>query len=103
MANDLCRLSLVYPLGSDSALIGLLESADPPLPGFTTWSAHGHGHGFDGASNAERVAGNVARRVATMVLPKPQADALLENIRQQAPIRHLMYWIEPVLAAGRLA
>ena len=103
MAGDLCRLSLVYPPESDGVLIELLESVDPPLPGFTTWSANGHGQGFDGASHAERVSGRVSRRVATMVLPRTQADALLQHIGEKAPIRHLMFWIEPVLRAGRMA
>lgn len=103
MASDLCRLSLVYPQESDSALVELLETVEPPLPGFTTWSANGHGQGFDGASHAERVSGRVSRRVATMVLPRSQADALLEHIGEQTPIRHLMFWIEPVLSAGRMA
>lgn len=103
MASDLCRLSLVYPPESDGALIELLESVDPPLRGFSTWSASGHGQGFDGASHAERVSGRVARRVATMILSRGQADALLRQIGEEAPIRHLMYWIEPVLEAGRMA
>lgn len=103
MASDLCRLSLVYPPESDSALIELLETFEPPLPGFTTWSASGHGQGFDGASHAERVSGRVSRRVATMVLPRSQADALLDQIGERTPIRHLMFWIEPVLSAGRMA
>ena len=103
MAGDLCRLNLVYPPESDNALIELLEAVDPPLPGFTTWSANGHGQGFDDASHAERVSGRVSRRVAAIVLPRTQADALLECIGEQTPIRHLMFWIEPVLSAGRMA
>ena len=103
MASHLCRLTLVYPPEAEDALLSLLEQSEPALPGYTTWSARGHGVGFDGASHAERVAGRVSRRVLTLVAGTERAEALLDEIRVNAPIPHLMFWMEPVLAAGRLA
>lgn len=103
MEGDLCRLTIVYPPDAEQALIELVEMSEPPLKGFTTWRASGHGVSFDAASHAERVAGRVARGVLTMVVGRTRAEALLEEIRERAPIPTLMFWIEPVLAAGRLA
>lgn len=103
MENDLCRLTIVYPPDAEQALVELLELSEPPLQGFTTWRASGHGMSFDTASHAERVAGRVSRGVLTMVTGRSRAGLLLDEIRERAPIPTLMFWIEPVLAAGRLA
>jgi len=102
MVTDLCRLTLVYPPAAEGALLGVLMSVEPALPGFTTWRGAGHGFGFEGASHAEKVSGQVARGILTSIMARPLADQLLETIREQTPIPHLAYWIEPVLAAGRL-
>lgn len=102
MVPDLCRLTLVYPPAAEDALLGVLLAAEPPIPGFTTWRGAGHGFGFDSASHSEKVSGQIARGVVTSIMARPSADQLLETIRQQTPIPHLTYWIEPVLAAGRL-
>jgi len=102
MVTDLCRLTLVYPPAAEGALLGVLLAVDPPLPGFTTWRGAGHGFVFEGASHAERVSGQVARGILTSIMGRRLAEQLLETIREQTPIPHLAYWIEPVLAAGRL-
>ncbi len=102
MVTDLCRLTLVYPPESEGALLGVMLAVEPPLPGFTTWRGAGHGFGFEGASDAEKVSGQVARGILTSIMARSLADQLLETIREQTPIPHLAYWIEPVIAAGRL-
>jgi len=102
MVTDLCRLTLVYPPASEAALVSLLLNADPPLPGFTTWRGSGHGLGFDSATHAERVSGQIDRGLLTSILSRAAADQILERIRDETPIPHLAFWIEPVLAAGRL-
>ncbi len=102
MVTDLCRLTLVYPPASEPPLLAVLLGMEPQLPGFTTWRGAGHGHGFDNATHGERVSGQVARAVLTSILPRSVIDRVLETIRERAPIPHLTYWVEPVLAAGRL-
>ncbi len=102
MVTDLCRLTLVYPPASEGALLSVLLESEPPLRGFTTWRGAGHGFDFDRASHPEKVSGQVARGILTSVLSRPAADRLLDAIREQAPIPHLSFWIEPVLAAGHL-
>lgn len=76
---------------------------DPPLAGFTTLSAEGHGFGFANASTSERVRGRVKRAVLIAVMPRCNVDILLNRLAAEAPIPHLTYWIEPVDAFGHLA
>lgn len=102
MVTDLCRLTLVYPPASEPPLVAVLLAIDPPLPGFTTWRGAGHGMSFEHASHGERVTGQVGRSLLTSILPRVRAEQVLERIREEAPAPHLTYWIEPVLAAGRL-
>lgn len=102
MDANLCRLTLVYPSASEPPLVALLLGIDPPIPGFTTWRGSGHGLGFDNATHGERVSGQVARAILTSVMSRSRAEAVLERIRQDTPIPHMSYWIEPVVAAGRL-
>lgn len=75
---------------------------DPPLAGFTTWTAEGHGFGFANASTSERVRGRVKRSVLIAVLARSDLDRLVSTIAEEAPIPHVTYWIEPVDAFGHL-
>ena len=103
MDQELCKLTLVYPQSAADAVIELILSREPPIPGFTTWAAEGHGFGFANASVRERVRGRVERRVLVAILARKDADDLLEQLLRETPVRHLGYWIEPVLEYGRLA
>ncbi len=75
---------------------------EPPIPGFTTWEAEGHGFGFASATTSERVRGRVKRTLITAVLTRAEADVILGDIAEQAPTAHLTYWVEPVERFGRL-
>ncbi|MEZ5938245.1 MAG: DUF3240 family protein [Hyphomonadaceae bacterium] len=103
MAGDICRLTVVYPPEAEDALVDLLEQSEPRLPGFTTWHARGHGFGFASASHAERVSGSVSRGVLVVVAGRERAEDLLAELKEKTPIQGLMFWMEPVLAAGRLS
>ena len=76
---------------------------DPPVAGFTTFAAEGHGMSFDTATIGERVRGRVKRSVIVAVLPRGEADKLVEIVRREMAVPHMAYWIEPVLACGRMA
>jgi len=102
MDQSACKLTLVYPTGAEDCIVELMLSAEPPLTGFTTWKAEGHGHDFAGASVRERVRGRVSRGVLTTVLSPTRLATLLEDIRSKAAIADLAYWVEPVEAFGRL-
>lgn len=75
---------------------------DPPVAGFTTFAAEGHGMSFDTASVGERVRGRVKRTVIMAVLPRVRAERLVEIVRREIAVPHMAYWIEPVLACGRM-
>jgi hypothetical protein len=102
MEKQLCKLTLVYPSGIEELIIELLLAADPPLKGFTTWSADGHGSDFAEATVGEQVRGRVKRSVMVLVMPRVRLSSLLETIRTRAAVPHLAYWVEPVECFGRL-
>ena len=97
-----CKLTLVYPPAAEDHIVELLLDADPPLSGFTTWRAEGHGHDFGNASVRERVRGRVARGVLVLILARSRLPSVLEDIRLKAGVPNLAYWIEPIEAFGRL-
>lgn len=102
MEEKLCKLTLVYPPAAEDTIVELLLSAEPPLKGFTTWSADGHGLDFGEASTAERVRGRIRRSVMVLVMPRARLPSLLETIRREAAAPHLAYWVETVESFGRL-
>jgi hypothetical protein len=75
---------------------------DPPLPGFTTWTAEGHGSGFGDATVSERVRGRVKRSVIVAVLGRAVASCLLDLIAKKGAVAHLTYWTEPVDGFGQM-
>lgn len=102
MGSTLCKLNLVYPSSAEEALLDMLEEIEPPLPGFTTWKCAGHGDGFEHASQSECVRGRADCRVLCIILDEMRSRSILEAIKEKTPIARLMFWIEPVSAAGKL-
>lgn len=102
MDQSLCKLTLIYPLAAEDRIVETLLAADPPLPGFTTFVADGHGLDFSSASAAERVRGRVRRGVLMIILPRVRLAALLELVATGAPVPRLMHWVEPIESCGRL-
>ena len=103
MDQQLCKLTLIYPPSIEELIIELLLTADPPLKGFTTWSADGHGLDFAEATVGERVRGRVRRSVMVLVLPRSRLPSLLETVRANVGAPHLAYWVEAVESFGRLS
>jgi hypothetical protein len=102
MDQSLCKLTLVYPPDIADHLVELVLGIEPPVRGFTTFAAEGHGFDFSKATVRERVRGRVERCVLMAVMPRPRASQLLELLRRKIPVPHLAYWLEPVLEVGRL-
>lgn len=75
---------------------------EPPVRGFTTFAAEGHGFDFSNATVRERVRGRVERCVLMAVMPRARTSQLLELVRRKIPVSHMAYWLEPVLDVGRL-
>ena len=61
MDKSPCKLTLVYPLTAEDRIVELMLETTPPIGGFTTMRAEGHGHDFAEASVNERVRGRVRR------------------------------------------
>ncbi|MGL4395434.1 MAG: DUF3240 family protein, partial [Hyphomicrobium sp.] len=61
MDQSLCKLTLVCPPAGAERIVELMLALDPPIAGFTTWAAEGHGFGFASASVSERVRGSIKR------------------------------------------
>ena len=75
MEEELCKLTLVYPPAAEDAIVELLLKAEPPLKGFTTWAADGHGLDFGEATTAERVRGRIRRCVMVHCAAAAARDA----------------------------
>ena len=103
MDQSACKLTLVYPPAAEDHIAELLLNADPPLSGFTTWRAEGHGFDFGNASVREHVRGRVALGMLVLILPRLRLSSVLEDIRLGVDISDLTYWVEPIEAFGRLA
>lgn len=103
MKSGSCKLTLVVPSDVGDRIVELLLGADPPVTGFTTWRANGHGESFTTASIGERVRGRVERSVFVAVMTRDRARSLIDEIASKAPIPHMVYWLEPVLEFGRAA
>ncbi|MFV0297389.1 MAG: DUF3240 family protein [Hyphomicrobiaceae bacterium] len=102
MDQPLCKLTLVYPIAAEERLLEIAMAARHPIGGFTTWRVEGHGQDFSRASVAERVRGRVTRGMFVLVQTRALIDQLLADLEAQAPVEHLTYWVEPVLAFGRM-
>lgn len=103
MDQSLCKLTLVFPPAAEDAVTELLLASVPPLPGFTSWKADGHGLGFDNASPGEKVRGRVCRCILILIATRSRTRALLDEIAAELSVPRLVYWLEPVLEVGRLA
>lgn len=103
MDQSPCKLTLVYPLAVEDQIVELMLETVPPIGGFTTLRAEGHGHDFADASLGERVRGRISRGMLVAVMARARADQLLAEVEAKTPLRHLAYWLEPVIAFGRMA
>ena len=98
---ELVRLNLVFPPALEDAVTGALMT-DTTLPGFTLLHAEGHSSDFTHASIREQVRGRVDRRVLWVVIERERVDGLLAALRQRIASNDVRWWMEPVMAMGRL-
>lgn len=100
---DLQRLLLDCPPALEDALVEALLEAEPPLPGFITLDAEGHGADLRLASVREQVRGRAARRLVAMVLPAERVPVLMAELRVHFAGSDLHWLCQPVLDEGTLA
>ena len=101
MDHDLCKLTLVFPFAAEDKILDFLLDSEPPLPGFTSLRAEGHGASFEGVSAREKVRGRVERRMAVLVLARERMERLLSDLREHCPVPDLTYWVESVERFGQ--
>lgn len=101
-ADELVRLTLVFPPALEARLVDGILAADPALPGFTTLAGAGHAGDLARASPREQVRGKVDRRLLVLVLPRERVAALLTELAPGLPPGQVAWWLEPVLAFGHL-
>lgn len=99
----LCKLMLAFPSDAEDALLAVLASHSPELPGYTILNGDGHGFGFERADIHERVRGRVERMVLMSVMPCDHVSALVAALRKVLPRQDIAWWTEAVLDFGRLA
>lgn len=100
--DTLTRLTLAFPPALESRVVELLLEQEPPLPGFTILQGEGHGTDFARATIREQVRGRIDRRILMLVLPQARAMTLIDALRDAVPNPQTVWWLEPVLAFGRL-
>jgi hypothetical protein len=97
---QLVRLNSVFPPTLEDAVTDALM-ADPVLPGFTLL----HAEGIPATSRAsirEKVRGRVDRRVIWVLIEYEQLEQVLAHLRQRIASSDVRWWVESVLASGRL-
>lgn len=100
MDQDLCKLTLVFPVAAEDQILDFLLDSRPALPGFTSLRAEGHGAGFEGASAREKVRGRIERRLLFMVLSRARLRSLLIEFQERIAVPNLAFWVEPVESFG---
>lgn len=96
-------LTLALPHGLQDELIGLLHALPDPLPGFSLVQGHGLGADASLASPMEQVLGRARRVFVQIALPQSRVPELLAQLHQALPSPEIAYWVQPLLAFGRLA
>jgi hypothetical protein len=99
----LTQLTLAFPPELEARLVEFVLEQEPPLPGFTSIQAHGHGADFSTATTHERVRGRVRRSLIVMVAAAAELERLVAALREAFPNPHVVWWMVPVGGFGRLA
>jgi len=102
MNQSFCKLTLIYPLASEDRLVDLLLEIEPPLGGFTSWHAEGHGAGFSQTSTNEQVRGRIGRGMVVLVIARERLSSFLDQMGALSATPNLEYWVEPVEHFGHI-
>ena len=101
--TDLCRLTIAMPEALEDEVLEALLQIQPPIEGFTTFDAEGHGQTFANARTRECVRGRIARKLLLLVLPRARVMPIIEQLRTAVRSGEAAWWIEPVEQFGRLS
>ncbi|MBR0883016.1 lysophospholipase L1-like esterase [Bradyrhizobium japonicum] len=93
-------LTLVLPRQLRDELFDYLGEQTDLVRGFTASDAAGYGTAVRLQSMAERVKGHADQVIVWIVLPRNDAERLLDRVRASFTGTNLVYWIQPVAEFG---
>lgn len=96
-------LTLVLPIEVEDALLETLLEHPELAPGFTSQRVEGQGQRITFIGTAEHVRGRAAYCRVQLVIPKANADQLLDILRREFASSRVFFWMVPALASGRLS
>lgn len=96
-------LTLVMPVEVEDALLEALLEHPELAPGFTSHRVEGLGQRVTFIGTAEHVRGSAAHCRVQLVIPRDDAERLLDILRSRFATSRVFFWMVPVLASGRLA
>lgn len=99
--TDQTLLTLVAAPQVEDTLVDWLLARDD-VPGFTSYTASGHGSSIHSMSLAEQVSGRRRQMVFQLRLSQAQAEAVVSGLKQSFGNSGLHFWLTPVLECGHL-
>lgn len=99
--SETCLLNLVVAPAVEDTVTDWLLVRDS-VTGFSTYPISGHGSSEHAMSLAEQVAGKRKQILFQLLLPRAQADPLIEEIRRDFHGSGMHYWLVPILDSGHL-
>lgn len=102
MTDGLVCLTLIAPRKLRDELFDSLSDQTDLVSGFTATEAAGFGAEVRLSTAAERVKGHADQAVVRLILPKTNADRLLDRLRVSFAGTRLVYWILPVTEFGTI-
>jgi len=100
MIDDPVCLTLIIARQLRDELFDYLAEQADLVTGFTASDAAGHGAEIRLHTAAERVKGHADQVVVRVVLPRIDADRLLDRLRRSFAGTKLVYWILPLADFG---
>jgi hypothetical protein len=95
-------LTLILPRQFRDELFDYLGEQTDLVRGFTASDAAGHGTAVRLQSMAERVKGHADQVIVWIVLPRNDAERLLDRVRASFTGTNFAYWILPVAEFGMI-
>ena len=102
MTSDSVCLTLILPRQLRDELFDYLGEQTDLVRGFTASDAAGYGARARLQSMAERVKGHADQVIVWIVLPRSDAERLLERFRGSFSGTNLVYWILPATEFGTI-
>ncbi len=100
MTDEPVCLTLIASRKLRDELFDYLSEQTDLVSGFTASDAAGHGPAVRLHTAAERVRGHADQVVVRVILPRTDAERLIEQLRASFAGTKLVYWILPVTEFG---